>query len=134
MDLTKMPELQNSHLAETKKDLAALGLVITDLKTSAQMHEKNPATREKQLDKNRRFIDLAQTINVKYVRMFEDKIPKNEPKEDVMKRVVAGFQQLVEHVWFAGVIVLIESHGDFTKSFDLEEILICVGSESFALL
>ena len=34
----------------------------------------------------------------------------------------------------AGVTVLIESHGDFTHSQDLEEILTSVGSPQFALL
>ena len=53
-------------------------------------------TREKQLDEGRRFIDLAHAMGVKYVRMFGDKIPEGEPKEEVMKRVVDGFQQMAE--------------------------------------
>jgi sugar phosphate isomerase/epimerase len=134
MDLTKVPELQGSRLAETKKDLEALGLVVTDLGASARMHEKDPATREKQLDEGRRFIDLAHAMGVKYVRVFGDKIPEGEPKEEVMKRVVAGFRHLAEHAKPAGVTVLIESHGDFTKSPDLEEILTRVDSDRFALL
>jgi sugar phosphate isomerase/epimerase len=134
MDLTKVPEFQGSRLGEAKKDLEALGLVVTDLGASARMHEKDPATREKQLDEGRRFIDLARAMGVKYVRVFGDKIPEGEPKEEVMKRVVAGFQQLTEHAKPAGVTVLIESHGDFTKSPDLEEILTRVASDHFALL
>ena len=43
MDLTKVPELQGTRLAETKKDLAARGIVVTDLGASAEMHEKDPA-------------------------------------------------------------------------------------------
>jgi len=134
MDLTKVPEFQGSRLAEAKKDLAALGLVVADLGASARMHEKDPATREQQLDEGRRFIDLAQAMGVKYVRVFGDKIPEGEPKEEVMKRVVAGFQKLTDHAKPAGVTVLIESHGDFTKSPDLEEILTRVASDHFALL
>jgi sugar phosphate isomerase/epimerase len=134
MDLTKVPELQGSRLAEAKKDLAALGLVVTDLGASAHMHEKDPAAREQQLDEGRRFIDLAHAMGVKYVRVFGNEIPKGEPKEEVMKRIVAGFQELAEHAKPAGVTVLIESHGDFTSSPDLRDILTRVGSESFALL
>jgi sugar phosphate isomerase/epimerase len=134
MDLPKVPELQGSRLAETKKDLAALGLVISDLGASARMHEKDPATREKQLDEGRRFIDLAQALSVPYVRMFGDKLPPDEPKEEVMKRVVEGFQQMAAHAKAAGVTVIIESHGDFTRSADLEAILTRVGSDAFALL
>ena len=134
MDLTKVPELQGSRLAETKKDLAALGLVVTDLGASAHMHEKDPAAHEKQLDEARRFIDLAQHLGVKYVRVFGDSIPKGEPKEEVLKRVEDGFRKLAEYAKPEGVTVLIESHGDFTSSADLREILTRVGSEHFALL
>jgi sugar phosphate isomerase/epimerase len=134
MDLPKVPELSGTRLAGTKKDLAALGIVVSDLGASARMHEKDPATREKQLDEGRRFIDLAQAMEVRYVRMFGDRIPEGEPKEDVMKRVVEGFQQMAAYARPAGVTVLIESHGDFTRSPDLEEILTRVGSPQFALL
>ncbi len=134
MDLPKVPELSGTRLAATKKDLAALGIVVSDLGASARMHEKDPATREKQLDEGRRFIDLAQAMGVKYVRVFGDKIPEGEPKEEAMKRVVEGFRQMAEYAKPAGVTVLIESHGDFTHSRDLEEILTRVASPQFALL
>jgi sugar phosphate isomerase/epimerase len=134
MDLPKVPELMGSRLAETRKDLAALGLVVSDLGASARMHEKDAATREKQLDEGRRFIDLAHALGVKYVRMFGDKMPDGEARDEVLKRVIEGFQQMAAHAKPAGVVVLIESHGDFTHSKDLEEILKGVGSDAFALL
>lgn len=134
MDLPKVPELSGTCLAATKKDLAALGIVVSDLGASARMHEKDPATREKQLDESRRFIDLAQAMGVKYVRVFGDKIPEGEPKEEVLKRVVDGFRQMTEYARPAGVTVLIESHGDFTHSRDLEEILTRAASPQFGLL
>jgi sugar phosphate isomerase/epimerase len=134
MDLPKVPELSGARLAQTKKDLAALGIVVSDLGASAHMHEKDPAARAAQLDEGRRFIDLAQAMGVKYVRMFGDKIPEGEPKEEVMTRIVDGFQQMAAYAKPAGVTVLIESHGDFTHSNDLETILTRVGTPQFALL
>lgn len=134
MDLPKVPEFQGARLAETRKDLAALGIVVSDLGASSQMHQKDPTVREKQLDEGRRFIDLAQAMGVKYVRMFGDKIPEGESKDEVMKRVVDGFRQMAEYAKPAGVTVLIESHGDFTRAPDLEQILSRVGSPQFALL
>ena len=134
MDLPKVPELSGTRIAETRKDLAALGIVVSDLGASSRMHEKDPATREKQLDEGRRFIDLAHAMGVKYVRIFGDKIPEGESKPDVIKRIVEGCQQLAARAKPAGVTVLIESHGDFTHSGDLEDILTRVGSPQFALL
>jgi sugar phosphate isomerase/epimerase len=66
--------------------------------------------------------------------MFGDKLPPEEPKDEVMKRVVDGFQQMAAHAKAAGVTVLIESHGDFTRSGDLGAILKGVGSDAFQLL
>jgi sugar phosphate isomerase/epimerase len=134
MDLTKVPELTGTRLAGTKKDLEALGLVVSDLGASAHMHEKAGPAREAQLDEGRRFLDLAQKMGVKYVRMFGNNIPKDEPREDVMKRVVDGFQQMASYAGKDGVSVLIESHGDFTHAKDLVEILTKVNEPSFALL
>jgi sugar phosphate isomerase/epimerase len=134
MDLTKVPELTGSRLGGTKKDLAALGLAVSDLGSNARMHKKDPAQRQAQFDEGRRFIDLAQAMGVKYVRMFGDEVPQQEAREDVSKRVVEGFREMAAYARRAGVVVLIESHGDFTRSKDLVEILTAVNDPAFALL
>lgn len=134
MDLTKCPELQGTRLAETRRDIAALGLVITDLGASSNMHQKDPGERARQLDEGRRFIDLAARLGAPYVRMFGDRVPEGESRADVLKRVADGFRQMADHARGAGVVVLIESHGDFTGSADLEQILTSVDSDAFALL
>ena len=134
MDLPKVPELSGSRIATTRQDLAALGLVIADLGASARMHEKAPAVRQAQLDEGRRFIDLAHALGVKYVRMFGDRIPDGEPRADVMQRVAEGFREMAAHAEPAGVTVLMETHGDFTRSPDLVAIERAVRSKAFALL
>lgn len=134
MDLPKVPQLIGTRLAETRHDLAALGLTVCTLGASARMHDKDPAVRARQLDEGRRFIDLAQALGVTYVRMFGDQVPESEPKADVMQRVIDGFHEMVAYAEPAGVTVLIESHGDFTRSPDLETILTSVASPRFALL
>jgi sugar phosphate isomerase/epimerase len=134
MDLTKVPELSGARLTETRGELSSRGLVVSDLGASANMHEKDPAAREKNFDEGRRFIDLAQAMGVKYVRMFPDKVPPGEEKSAVIARIVEGFQKMAAHAKTAGVVVLVESHGDFTSAKDLEAILRGVGSDAFALL
>lgn len=133
MDLTKVPELSGSRLAETKKDLSALGLVISDLGASSAMHQTG-AAREKALDEGRRFIDLAQAMGVKYVRMFGDQIAAGESREAIFARVIEGFRQMAAHAKPAGVTVIMESHGDFTRSADIEAVRSGVASDAFAVL
>ena len=97
------------------------GIVVRDLGASSRMHEKDPAAREKQFDEGRRFIDLAQAMGVPVRPDVRGQDPAGEPKEEVMKRVVEGFQQMAAYAKPAGVTVLIESHGDFTHSADLDD-------------
>jgi sugar phosphate isomerase/epimerase len=134
MDLPKVPELQGTRLKETMNDLGALGIVISDLGASAHMHEKEAAARQAQFDEGRRFIDLAKAMNVKYVRMFGDKVGEGEAREDAIKRVIDGFQQMAEYAKTAGVVVLMESHGDFTNSKELTQIIEGVNADAFRLL
>jgi len=134
MDLPNVPELSGTRLAQSKRELSDRGLVVSDLGASSQMHEKDAAARQKQLDDGRRFIDLAQAMGVKYVRMFGNNIPPGEPREDVFKRVADGFREMADHARPGGVVVLIESHGDFVHSADLADLLTRVNSDAFALL
>ena len=134
MDLTKVPELSGTRLAATEEGPRARSAwSISDLGASAAMHETG-AAREKALDEGRRFIDLAHAMGVKYVRMFGDKIPPGEPREAVIARVIEGFQQMAAHAKAAGVTVLMESHGDFTRSKDIEAVRAGVASDAFAVL
>ena len=123
MDLPTLPEFSGTGLAASIKDLDALGLKISDLGASARMHEGDPKVRQAQMDEGRRFIDLAQKLKTPYIRVFGDKIPPGEQKRDVMARVVDGLRTLGEHAKGSGVMVLLETHGDYTDSPTVVELM-----------
>jgi sugar phosphate isomerase/epimerase len=123
MDLTTLPEFSGTGLAASIKDLDALGLKISDLGASARMHESDPKVRQAQLDEGRRFIDLAQKLKTPYIRVFGDKVPPGEQKRDVMARVIEGLRTLGEHAKGSGVMVLLETHGDYTDSPTVVELM-----------
>src|SRR6266404_408245 len=97
MDLTKVPELAPERIGDAKRQLAAHGLIVSDLGASAQMHDMDPVKHAAQLDEARRFIDLA-------------------------------------HARGKDITVIIESHGAFTDSPALLEILQRADSPNVALL
>ena len=134
MNLPERPELTGTRLADSIKDLDALGLKISDLGASARMHEADPKVRAAQMDEGRRFVDLAQRLRAPYVRVFGDKVPPGEAKRDVMARVVEGLRTLGEHARGSGVSILIEAHGDFTDSPTLVELLKGAAMDNVALL
>jgi sugar phosphate isomerase/epimerase len=134
MDLTKRPEFIGTRVDQTRKDLAALNLEISDLGASSRMHEADPKVRAAQLDEGRRFIDLAHRLSVPYVRVFGDKVPPGETRPAVVARVIDGLRALGEHAKGSGVAVIIESHGDFTDAPSLLEILKGAAMPNVALL
>jgi sugar phosphate isomerase/epimerase len=134
MDLTKRPELTGTRLAQSLKDLDALGLRVSDLGASARMHEADPKVRAAQMDEGKRFIDLAHQMNVPYVRVFPDKIAAGEPKAAAVARIVDGLRTLGEYGKTGNVTVIMESHGDVTDSPTLLEIVKGANMPNVALL
>lgn len=134
MDLSKRPEFAGTRANETRKDLAALNLKISDLGASSRMHEADATVRAAQLDEGRRFIDLAHRLEAPYVRVFGDKVPAGDTRTAAIARVIDGLRTLGEHAKGSGVAVIIESHGDFTDSPSLGQILRGAAMPNVALL
>jgi sugar phosphate isomerase/epimerase len=132
LDLPSVPPFAPERIAQTKKEVVDHGLKISDLGASSQMHVAEPAERAKQLADARRFIDLAQALEAPYVRVFGNEL--KGPREEVIARVSEGLHQLGEYALPKGVTVILESHGDFTNSPLLKEVLNGANSKGVALL
>src|SRR6266487_66363 len=134
MDLSQAPEFAPGRLEEAKRQLAGHSLSVSDLGASAQMHEMDPAKRAAQLAEARRFIDLAQALGAPYVRVFGNNYVKDVPRADMLAHIARGLRELGDYARPKGVTVLIESHGDFTDSPALLEIVQRADSPAVALL
>src|SRR2546425_5866360 len=134
MALTQVPEFAPARLAEAKRQLADHGLVVSCLGSSANLHDMDAAKHAAQLDDARRFIDLAQALGAPYVRVFGNKYVAGVPREAMLAHIAWGLHELGEYARGKGVAVLIESHGDFTDSRALLEILQRADSPGAALL
>jgi len=134
MDLPQRPEMSGTRLADSMKDLEAADLKVSDLGASARMHESDPKVRAAQIDEGKRFVDLAHKLRAPYVRVFGNNIPEGQSKADVLSRIVDGLRTLGEYAKGSGVGIIIESHGDFTDSPTLSELLKRSGMDNVALL
>jgi sugar phosphate isomerase/epimerase len=123
LDLTKRPEFSNSRLTQSLKELEALDLRISNLGSSAHLHESDPAKRSQQMDEGTRFIDLAHRLLSPYVRVFGDKVDPAQPRQATIDRVVAGLRELGEYARGSKVTVILESHGDFYDSPTLLQVM-----------
>jgi sugar phosphate isomerase/epimerase len=134
MDLTKCPEFQPGRMAQSQRELKDRGLVISDLGASANLHDMDSTKHEVQMDEARRFIDLASALHVPYVRVFGNKYVDGVPHDQTVARIGSALHDLGEYARPRNVAVLIESHGDFTDSPTLLELMRRADSPAVAIL
>jgi sugar phosphate isomerase/epimerase len=134
VDITKHPELAPERLVGVRQQLDDCGVTVTCLGSSAVMHERDRYVGIRQVLDAIRYIDLAHALGAPYVRVFGDRYLPDEPREATRERIAATLRGLGEYARGQGVTVLIESHGDFTDSPSLREILQRADSPGVALL
>src|SRR5262249_60662454 len=100
-----------------------VGLKVSDLGASTNMHEPDAGKRAKQMDEARRFIELARQLGAPYVRVFPNQMVKGEERKTTIDRIVTGLRELGDQAKGSGVAVIVESHGEFTTSPQLLEII-----------
>lgn len=104
------------HIRETRTQFADLGVGICNLGSSAQLHHADAMKRLKNLDDARRFIDLAHQLNCPFVRVFPDQLPPNQNRDETLRLIGEGLLELGTYAKGSGVTVLLESHGELTRS------------------
>jgi sugar phosphate isomerase/epimerase len=137
LDLPSYSAFAPGQIELTKREVAARGLKIASVSSSARMGEPDPEKRAKELADGRRFIDLAASLGAPYVRVFGDGAvveKSTAPSEELKTRVAAGLHELGEYAGSKNVTVIIESHDNFTASATLSDVLRRTDSEHVALL
>jgi len=131
MDLPSRAEFAAAQIEQSKKEVARRGLLISCVSSAANMREAG-AVRDKQLADARRFIDLAAGLDAPYVRVFGNKLVG--PRDAAVEHIAASLRELGDYAAPKNVAVLVESHGDFTNSAILRDILEKAASPHVGLL
>jgi len=124
LDLTKTSAF--SSAASMAASIALMNekrLQFVGLGSSATLHFADAATRKKNLDEGRRFIDLAQQIHCPFVRVFPNNFPKDQDKQTTIELITNGLLELADYAKHTNITVLMETHGDLVKSEDLLTIM-----------
>lgn len=123
MDLTKCNEFSTAENRKaTLRSMKDKGLKFVDLGSSAEMHRSDATERKNNLDEARRFIDLAQELNCPYIRVFPNKLPK-ENRDVTIDLIVKGLVEAGDHAKGSDVMVLMETHGEVVEAALLNEIM-----------
>ena len=133
-----LPELSEfnsaSAVAETMRKMQDNHLRFVDLGSSTELHHTDSATRQKQLDDGKKFIDLAAKSNCPYVRVFPNKLPDTDERPKIIDLIIGGLIELGDYAKKSGVRVLMESHGDAVKTDELQKIMEAASSSNTGLV
>lgn len=138
-DLLARPEFAAEALASNLDMLELLGVQVCGLSSSVRFDHLDRETREEELAIGKLYIDLAARLGARFVRVFGDVLPaENEPaaRHAVLRNIAAGLDALGEYSEMRGgaVDVLIETHGDFTDSHLMLELLMHVRNSRVGVL
>ncbi len=138
-DLLARPEFTESALELNLNMLDLLGLTICGLSSSVRFDHLDRESREQELAIGKLYIDLARRVGARFVRVFGDVLPpENEPaaRHEVLRNIAGGLDAMGEYSesHAGGVDVLIETHGDFTDSHLMLELLMHVRNSRVGVL
>lgn len=118
-DLLARPEFQPDQLANRLKELDAAQFAVAGLGSSVRFDYLDAGVREQQMEIGRRYIDLAHQLRSRFVRVFGDVFTAGQEapgREQVLLQVVEGLTALGHYAEPRGVLVLMETHGDFAAT------------------
>ncbi|MGH2648931.1 MAG: sugar phosphate isomerase/epimerase family protein, partial [Ginsengibacter sp.] len=123
MDLTKCSEFSPQNISGTLSIMKDKNLQFVDLGASTNLHVAESAERKKNLDEAKSFIDLAQKINCPHVRVFPNRLPKEQDKNATMDLIEKGLLELGDYAKGSNVSVLMETHGDLVWAADIQKVM-----------
>lgn len=119
------------QIKDTKNQLNELGLDISCLTSSCYLHIANQ--KERTINEAKEYMDIAEQVNCKYVRVLGDTDP--QPGENVnVENVVESLKELGDYALSKNVMILIESNGVFADSQKLKEVLSQTNNPSIGVL
>jgi len=122
--LPKCPEFASaSAIKTTLQEMADKQLQFVDLGSSCNLHFAAGTERQKNIDEGKRFLDLAAAINCPNVRVYPNKFPKEQTKQQTMDLITQGLVELADYAKGMKVKVLMETHGEVVHYADLEAIM-----------
>jgi sugar phosphate isomerase/epimerase len=128
----EMTQFFPENKAATLTALKARGLEMIGFGSSVKFDEA--AKYGAMLDEGKRAIDVCQRMGIPAIRIFGDRIPPGEPEADVISRVAKGAAALAEYGGERGVVVLLETHGNFNTLERVKGVFDQAGNKNLRLL
>ena len=125
-DLLVRPEFQPDQIPFRLAELQAAQFAVAGLGSSVRFDYLDAEVRNDQLEIGCRYIDLAHQLRSQFVRVFGDVFTAGQDdlgRERVVAQIVEGLTDLGNYAEPRGVLVLMETHGDFAASRWMETVM-----------
>ena len=106
-------ELDAAGRKRVRRELEDNYLVASGIGTSSRFESPDPATRQQQIDRTKRYVELASDIDCGRLRVFGNDIPDGVESQDCVAYVGDALRELGEFAAPYGVEVNLEMHGQF---------------------
>ncbi len=120
----------DGQIADTKARLSKVNLPISCLTSGVALNEEYKI--ESQMVQGKEYIDLAQKLDVPFVRVMPDSGPT--PGQVVFKDVAGHLEELAQYAGERQVTLLVENNGVFAKSTEMKRLVDAVASPHVAVL
>ena len=106
-------ELDAADRKRVRRELEDNYLVASGIGTSSRFESPDPAARQQQIDRTKRYVELASDIDCGRLRVFGNDIPDGVESQDCVAYVGDALRELGEFAAPYGVEVNLEMHGQF---------------------
>lgn len=140
VDLLAVPEFRQGVRRERLLECRDAGLVVCGLASSIRFHDRDERSRTEQLETGKAYLDLAAELEAGFIRVFGDVLSEAAKQGDATAKreelqwIAEGLWQLGELSQPYGIEILLETHGDFTATEDLPELMRNVDHPQVGLL
>jgi sugar phosphate isomerase/epimerase len=114
LDLTKVPEFAPAERAHSRARLRAAGLEPSMLLTSTRLMVANKDELEAGLRSAEAHIDLAADLGAPSIRVFGGPLEVGLSRAEAVRRAAERLRRLGDHAATRDIVVLLETHDDFT--------------------
>lgn len=140
VDLLSVPEFQPGIRAGSLSRCRDAGLVVCGLASSIRFHERDHVSRSAQYETGRGYLELASDLEAGFIRVFGDVLSEEAKqgnrvaRNDELKWIAEGLSRMGDLAQPYGIEILLETHGDFTATDDLPELMRLVNHPQVGLL
>lgn len=136
-ELLKRPEFAADAISKRVEELQRHHFQICGLASSVRFDYPEKSDREEQVRIGQGYIELAVRLKARFVRVFGDVLPPFEvaaARERTLQNIAEGLQQLGDFAAPRGIDVFIETHGDFSSSELMRQLMTKVGHPAVGVL